>query len=275
MNSILEKKQVGPQVTEYVLAAPAIAKKAKAGQFVIILVSEKGERIPLTIADNDPEKGTVTIVVQEVGRTTAHLNELGVGDNVEGLVGPLGKESEIEKVGTVVCIGGGVGIACIYPIARDLKRAGNKVISIIGARTKSLLIWEDRMADVSDEIYVTTDDGSHGHKGFVTDELKRLIDEGVEINLVYAVGPAIMMKAVANTTREAGTKTIVSLNSVMVDGTGMCGGCRVQIGDETKFVCVDGPEFDAHLVDFDELMKRQSTYKNHEKESASRGIKQG
>ncbi len=264
LNKILEKKTLGPQVKEFVFEAPVIARKAKPGQFLILRVTETGERIPLTIADANPERGTLTIVVQEVGKTTMLLGALEVGDAILDIIGPLGIESEIEPFGTVVCVGGGVGIACVYPIAKALKAAGNKLLSIIGARSRDLLIWEDRMRQVSDETFVTTDDGSYGQKGFVTDVLKRLVDEGRTLNLVYAVGPAVMMRAVANVTRQPGIRTIASLNSIMVDGTGMCGGCRVQVGEETKFVCVDGPEFDAHQVDFDELMKRQRSYTEQE-----------
>jgi len=268
MNKILDKKILGIQIKQYVLEAPLIARKAKAGQFVILRVNETGERIPLTIADSDPDAGTLTLVVQEVGKTTRLLASLEVDDSVADLIGPLGHPSEIKDYGTVVCIGGGVGIACVYPIAKALKEAGNKVISIIGARNRGLVIWENRMREVSDALYITTDDGSYGTKGFVTDELKSLIKDKTEINMVYAVGPAIMMKFVAEMTRPKKIPTVASLNSVMVDGTGMCGGCRVQIGDEAKFVCVDGPEFDAHMVDFDLLIQRQGTYKEEEDVSA-------
>jgi len=268
MNEIVDKVVLAPEVKQFTIRAPLIARKAQAGQFVVLRVNETGERIPLTLADRDPEAGTITIVVQEVGKTTRLLGQLEAGDALADVIGPLGVPSEIEQFGTVVCIGGGVGIACIYPIAKALKEAGNRVVSIIGARTKSLLTWEDRMREVSDDLRVTTDDGSYGHKGFVTDELKGLIEDGTPIVLVYAVGPAVMMRAVAEVTRPHELRTIVSLNSIMIDGTGMCGGCRVGIGGETRFVCVHGPEFDAHQVDFGELMQRQRIYLDEEKLAA-------
>ena len=275
MYEILERTVLGPAVNEFKIKAPLIAEKAKAGQFVVLRVNETGERFPLTIADRSPEQGTLTLVVQEMGKSSKLLGTLQAGDVVLDVIGPLGVASEIENYGTAVCVGGGVGIACIFPIARALKQAGNNVISIIGARTKDLLIWEDRMREASDQVLVTTDDGSYGKKGFVTDELRALLEGGTHVDLVYAVGPAIMMKFVAKVTKEFNVRTIASLNSVMVDGTGMCGGCRVQVGDDTKFVCVDGPEFDAHEVDFDELIQRQQTYKEEERESLERFERKG
>jgi len=263
-HTIIRKRVIAPEVKEYVVRAPVLAHKAKAGQFVIVRIDEAGERIPLTIADADAAAGTITLVVQEVGKTTIEMGSLGEGDAILNLIGPLGTPSHIEKFGTVCMIGGGIGIAPIYPIAVAMRAAGNTVISIIGARTKELLFWEEKMREASDELYVTTDDGSYGAKGFVSNELERLIKEGREINLITAIGPVPMMRAVVETTRPHGIRTIVSLNPIMIDGTGMCGGCRVTVGDETKFTCVDGPEFDGHLVDFDELVQRQSYYKDAE-----------
>ncbi len=261
---ILLKKELTPDTKLYEISAPLIAKKAKAGQFIILRLSETGERIPLTIADFDANKGTVTIVVQEVGKTTRELGSMDAGEHILNFIGPLGKPSEIEEYGTVVCIGGGVGIALIYPVICALKEKGNEVISIIGARNEELLIFEKEIGDKSDNLFITTDDGTKGHHGFVSDILKRLIDEGKKIDLVMAAGPIIMMKVVADVTRPYGMKTVVSLNPIMVDGTGMCGSCRVMVGEETKFACVDGPEFDGHLVDFDLLMARNARYLGEE-----------
>ncbi|HDH09370.1 MAG: sulfide/dihydroorotate dehydrogenase-like FAD/NAD-binding protein [Thermoplasmata archaeon] len=266
MYEILAKESLAPVTKLMVISAPEVARKAKAGQFVIIRVVEEGERIPLTIADYDREEGTITIVFQEVGKTTMHLGTLEVGDRLASFTGPLGNPTEVEHYGTVVCVGGGVGIAAVYPIARALKEAGNRVISIIGARNKELLIWEDRMRSVSDEIIVCTDDGSYGRKALVTEPLKELMEERAEeIDRVWAVGPAIMMKFCSLTTKPFGVKTIVSLNPIMVDGTGMCGSCRVEVGGETKFTCVDGPEFDGHQVDWDLLLARLRIYVEEEK----------
>ena len=244
--------------------APDVARKAKAGQFVVVRVKEHGERIPLTIAEYDRESGEVTIVFQEVGKTTRLLGTLGVGDELASFTGPLGRPTEIEDYGTVVCVGGGAGIAVVYPIAQALKQAGNMVISIIGARNKDLLIWEDRMRSASDELIVCTDDGSHGRKALVTEPLKEIL-ENRKVDVVWAIGPTVMMKFCALTTKPFGVKTIVSLNSIMVDGTGMCGSCRVEVDGETKFVCVDGPEFDGHEVDWNLLMGRQRMYLAEEK----------
>jgi len=241
-----------------------IAKKAKPGQFIILRMDDKGERIPLTIADWDEK--TITIVFMEVGKTTQKLATLSAGDSIADFVGPLGQPTEIESFGRVIVVGGGVGIPLVFPIARELKRKGNTVISIIGSRNKDLLFWEDKMRSVSDEIIVTTDDGSYGRKALVTQPLQEILDRE-KIERVFAVGPVIMMKFCAATTKPFGVKTIVSLNPIMVDGTGMCGCCRVEVGGETKFACVDGPDFDAHLVDFDLLMMRQRAYLDEEKKA--------
>src|SRR5659263_75720 len=266
MYKILDKVDYSDDVYMQVIEAPAVAAACQPGQFIVLRIHEEGERIPLTIADFDREAGTITIVVQAVGKSTRHLQRLGKGDSLANFIGPLGLPSEIEKVGTVICAGGGVGVAPVYPIARALKEAGNKVISIVAARNESLLLWEDKMREVSDELIVTTDDGSCGRHCLVTEPLKELCEAG-GIDLIYAIGPGIMMKFCCKTTEEYGVKTIVSLNSIMVDGTGMCGACRVSVGGETKFVCVDGPEFDGHQVDFDLLMSRQRQYLKQEKES--------
>ena len=265
VNQIIRKEELAPNIKLFEIDQPLIARKVQPGQFVVIRHNEKGERIPLTVADYDRDRGTITIIFQEVGKSTYQMGELTVGDTLLDVVGPLGQPSEIANYGTVVCIGGGVGIAPVYPITRALKAAGNHTIAIIGARTKELLFWEERFREISHELYITTDDGSYGRKGFVSDELQRLIDDGYKIDRVWAIGPAIMMKVVCDVTRPHKIKTIVSLNPIMVDGTGMCGACRVEVGGETKFTCVDGPEFDGHLVDFDLLMKRQSIYKEQEK----------
>jgi len=262
---ILDKAVLTPVTMLYVIEAPEIARKAEAGQFVILRVDEKGERIPLTIADYDREDGTVTIVVQELGKTSKQLSTLGVGDELASFTGPLGCPTEIENYGTVVLVGGGLGIAPIYPICRALREAGNHVIAIIGARTKELLFWEDEVRSVSDEVLVCTDDGSYVRKALVTVPLKELLDSGRKIDRVWGIGPAIMMKFVALTTQPYRVKTIVSLNSIMVDGTGMCGSCRVSVGGRTLFACVDGPEFDGHEVDWDLLLSRQRMYQDLEK----------
>ena len=262
---VVDKKEIAPKVFRITIKAPVIAQKRKPGQFVLLRINETGERIPLTIADANAETGTLDIIFQEVGKTTMQLAKMKIGEFILNVAGPLGKPTEIHKYGTVVAIGGGVGIAPLYPVAKAFKEAGNKVISIIGARTKELLILENEMRKISDELIVTTDDGSYVQKGFVTDILKKLIDDKVTIDFVITIGPAVMMKAVSNLTKTYKIKTMVSLNSIMIDGTGMCGGCRVSIGGETKFVCVDGPEFDGHLVDFDELLKRQRIYISQEK----------
>jgi ferredoxin--NADP+ reductase len=269
MYKILNKEELSEHVTLFDIDAADIAKKAKPGNFFLLKIDEEGERIPLTIADFDREKGTLTTVFQKVGKTTHHLGTLNEGDFLSDVIGPLGMPSHIENFGKVACVGGGVGIAPVYPITRGLKEAGNKVFSIIGARSKDLLFWEEKMRNVSDELIVTTDDGSYGRKALVTVPLEELLKNG-DINLVVAIGPAIMMKFVCKTTEKYNTKTVVSLNSVMIDGTGMCGGCRVDVGGETKFCCVDGPEFDGHKVNFDLLMARQRMYLDEEKEAMER-----
>jgi len=265
MYEIMEKQELAHTVYLYKIKAPLIAKKRKAGQFVVLRMNEHGERIPLTIVDSDETTGTVTIIVQEVGKSTAILGDMGVGDSILDVVGPLGKPTHIERFGTVVCVGGGIGTAPVLPIARALKAAGNKVISIIGARTKGLLILEKEMRETSDELWITTDDGSCGHHGFVTQVLQNFINEGLKIGCVVGIGPVPMMRAVANTTRPYKLLTVVSLNPIMVDGTGMCGACRVTIGGKNQFVCVDGPEFNGHEVDFDELVMRNRSYMKEEK----------
>lgn len=265
MAKILKKTNLAPQVYEFIVDAPLVAHKCQPGQFVIIRTEEESERIPLTIADFDREQGTITMIVQAVGNTTKHLCEtFNENDDILDVVGPLGMPSHIENFGTVVCVGGGIGVAPVYPIARALKEVGNKVISIIGARNKDLIIFEDKMAAISDELIITTDDGSAGQKGFVTDPLKKMLESGNMPGMVLAIGPVIMMKNVAETTRPYKVPTVASLNTIMVDGTGMCGGCRVRVGDDNKFACVDGPEFDAHLVDFANLVQRQQMYKGQE-----------
>jgi len=263
---ILEKQVLSDVTKLMVVEAPHVARKARAGQFVIVRIDEHGERIPLTIADYDREAGTITLIFQEVGKSTKHLGTLNVGDALATLAGPLGHPTEIANYGTVVCVGGGVGIAPIFPIARSLKEAGNHVVSIIGARTRDLLFWEDRMRAVSDELVVCTDDGSYGRKALVTEPLKELLEaRGKEIARVWAIGPAIMMKFVSLTTKPFGIPTIVSLNTIMIDGTGMCGGCRVLLEEGAQFVCVDGPEFDGHKVDWDNLLARLSFYRDEER----------
>ncbi len=262
---ILKKQELVNSIYLMEVLAPGVARKAQPGQFIILRIDEKGERIPLTIADFNNRTGTITMIFQTVGKTTTKLSALNEGDTIENFTGPLGNPAHIDKVGTVVLIGGGVGVAPVFPQARAFQQAGNKVISIIGARNASLLLWEDRMREVSDELYITTDDGTKGHHGFVTDIIKKLLETGVKINKVVAIGPPVMMRAVAGVTKPFNVRTIASLNSIMVDGTGMCGACRVLVGNETKFVCVDGPEFDAHLVDFTLLMHRLSMYQSEEK----------
>lgn len=267
MNKIVEARIIAPDIKLFRIEAPRIAAKRKAGQFVVVRVHDHGERIPLTIADSNTEDGTITIIVQGIGKTTKHLNTLNTGDIIRDVVGPLGKPSEIENFGTAVSIGGGVGTAIAFPTAKALKEAGNKVISILGGRTKEFVILEDEMKEFSDEVYPTTDDGSYGFHGFVTQKLQELIDEGRKLDFVLAIGPIPMMKAVADVTKPYGIKTVVSLNPIMVDGTGMCGGCRAIVDDKTVFVCVDGPEFDAHKVNFDVLTKRNKMYLSQEKQS--------
>jgi ferredoxin--NADP+ reductase len=269
MSAILEKKELVPKIYELVVEAPRIAKKARAGQFVVVMADERGERVPLTIADFDRQKGTITLVLMVVGTSSLKLSRLDAGQAFYALIGPLGKASEIEDFSTVVMVAGGVGTAPVYPIAREFQQRGSRVITIQGARSKDLLFWMDRLASVSHEHILTTDDGTFGRKGLVTEPLKEVLagDRDHSIGCVYAIGPAVMMKFCALTTKPFGTKTIASLNSVMIDGTGMCGGCRVEVGGQTQFTCVDGPEFDAHLVDWDLLLSRQKIY--HEQEACS------
>jgi ferredoxin--NADP+ reductase len=268
MYRIIKKEVLSDVVKLMEIEAPHIAHRAAAGQFVIVRIDEFGERIPLTIADYSREKGTITIIFQELGKSTMHLGRLNPGDSLASFAGPLGHPTEIRNFGTVVCIGGGVGIAPIYPIARALKEAGNKVISIIGARTKELLFWEEKMRAVSDELIVCTDDGSQGRQSLVTEPLKEILaNKNNHIAKVWAIGPAIMMKFVTLTTKSYDVPTIVSLNTIMIDGTGMCGGCRVLLEEGAQFVCVDGPEFNGHKVDWDNLLSRLSFYKDEEKKA--------
>jgi ferredoxin--NADP+ reductase len=262
---IVNAQFIAPGIKRFVIEAPRIARKQRPGQFVIVRVNEKGERIPLTIERSDPEKGTVNIVVQSIGKTTNLLNSLETGDSILDIVGPLGKPSEIENFGTVVVMGGGVGTAMAYPTAAAMKKAGNRVITILGGRNKDLVLLENEMRQVSDTVYVTTDDGSYGDKGLVTDRLRQLIDNGTRIDQVLAVGPIPMMRAVADMTRKERIRTMVSLNPIMIDGTGMCGGCRVLVEGKSEFACVDGPEFDAHRVDFAVLVQRNAMYRDAEK----------
>lgn len=265
---IISKKMLSENVFSFVFDAKQVALKRKPGQFVIIRMHEQGERIPLTIADADSENGTLTLIFQVVGKSTAHLSEMEPGQEILDLVGPLGKPTHIEKIGTVACIGGGVGIAPVFPITQGMKSAGNQIISIIGSRTKNLLILEEEMKTVSDEFIVSTDDGSYGYKGFVSQALEsNYLLPGKHIDLVVTIGPVPMMRAVCDVTKKYNIPTVVSLNSIMVDATGMCGACRVSVGGKTKFVCVDGPEFDGHQVDFKELIDRQNIYLDQEKES--------
>ncbi len=261
---ILSKKQLCEGQFEIVVDAPNVTRNGKAGQFIILRVDENGERIPLTIADIDKEKNELTIVFMAVGYTTKKLAQLEAGEEIEDLVGPLGVPTNVKKYGTVVCVAGGYGAAPCYLIAKSLKEAGNKVYMIMGTRTKDLLFWEDKMKEASSELFVTTNDGSHGRQGLVTEVLQEIIDRET-VDFVITVGPMPMMKAVADLTREPAIKTEASMNPLMVDGTGMCGACRVTVGGETKFACVDGPDFDAHLIDFDEVIQRSRIYKDQEK----------
>ncbi|MBN2254613.1 MAG: sulfide/dihydroorotate dehydrogenase-like FAD/NAD-binding protein [Deltaproteobacteria bacterium] len=267
MNLIREKTFLSNSVVKMVIEAPDVARKRKAGQFVVLMTDEKGERIPLTIVDSDVDNGTITIIFQVVGKTTTCLSEMKVGDSLYSVLGPLGRPTEVERFGTVACVGGGVGIAVIYPITKALKEAGNRVISIIGARTKDILILEDEIKAVSDELHITTDDGSYGFHGFVSEVLQNVIDSEEVIDRVFAIGPVPMMRVVCDVTRPSGITTIVSLNPIMVDATGMCGACRVSVGGCTKFACVDGPEFDGHDVDFNLLTSRLRMYYVQEKEA--------
>lgn len=264
MYEIVRQETLVPLIHLFEVSAPALARKAQAGQFVIVRLDDSGERIPLTLADWDTVNGTITLVVQEVGATSRKMAKLKAGDALLDLVGPLGLPSEIEKFGNVACVGGGVGVAPVMPIARAMKEKGNRVLSIMGARNKDLLFWEDKMRAVSHDLVVTTDDGSYGRKALVTEPLKDLLQKE-KIDRVIAIGPSVMMKFCAKTTQPFGVKTIVSLNTIMVDGTGMCGCCRASVGGKTKFACVDGPDFDGHEVDWDLVMARQRTYLDEEK----------
>ena len=265
MNRILEKQQLSEEVFRIRVEAPDIAMARKAGQFIILLLdSNFGERIPLTIADADPEEGSITLIFQTVGNTTHRLALLNKGDHIENILGPLGTPTHIENFGTAVCVGGGIGTAPLYPIVEALKKAGNRIITIIGARTKELIVMEEELRTLSDELIVCTDDGSYGRKALVTEPLKELCERTPKPDIAVAIGPPIMMKFCAETTRPYGIYTVVSLNTIMIDGTGMCGGCRVSVGGKTKFVCVDGPEFDGHAVDFDLMMKRLRAFKPRE-----------
>lgn len=276
MNEILSKTELAPKIVEFVVQAPRLARKALAGQFVVVMASEEGERIPLTIADFDRQQGTITMVLMVVGTSSMKLARLEVGDALHALIGPLGQPSEIDDYQSVVLVAGGVGTAPVYPIARAFHERGVHVITIQGARNKELLFWTERMARVSHEHIITTDDGSFGRKGLVIDPLKELLEQDPErrIGCVYAIGPAVMMKFCAKATQPFGVKTMVSLNTVMVDGTGMCGGCRVTVGNEVRFTCADGPEFDGHQVDWDELLSRQKVYVEHETCSLKRYVEQ-
>ncbi len=264
MKEIIEKKQLSEEVFKLKVEAPLISQECLPGQFIILQIDENGERIPLTIADSDSQKGTITLIFQAVGKTTRLLSELREGGAILNLVGPLGKPTHIDSFGTVAGVGGGIGVAPLYPIAKAMKKKGNRLVIIIGARTKDLIILEDEIRSIADDLIICTDDGSYGRKALVTDPLKELCESTKKPDLVTAIGPPIMMKFCAETTRPYHIPTVVSLNTIMVDGTGMCGGCRVTVGDKTQFVCVDGPEFDGHLVDFDNMMNRLRTYKKHE-----------
>jgi ferredoxin--NADP+ reductase len=270
MYKIVDKKELGPKIKLLEIEAPVIARKAQAGQFVIVRVNKKGERIPLTLVDWSKEKGTITLIFLEVGASTEKLGMLSVGEAVENVCGPLGNPSEIRNYGLVCVVGGGVGTASALPIMRAMKQAGNKVVGIIAAKTAGLLILEEYIGKVADELFISTDDGTKGYKGFACDLLKSLIDKGYKFDVVYAIGPTIMMRTIADTTKPYGIKTIVSLNPIMVDGMGMCGACRVTVACKTRFACVEGPEFDAHQVDFRELQKRQGVFLEEEKLSIQR-----
>lgn len=267
MFKIVRKEVLNPTVKLLEIEAPYVARKAQPGQFIILRVNEDGERIPLTVADYDREKGTVTIIFQEVGKTTRMLGTMEAGDDILDFVGPLGLASHFDGVKKAAIVGGGLGTAIAYPQAKKLHSMGVEVDSIAGFRNKDLIILEKEMSEVSSRLFITTDDGSNGNKGFVTDVLKKLIDEGNKYDVVIAIGPLIMMKVVCNLTKQYGIKTVISMNPVMIDGTGMCGGCRVTVGGKTKFACVDGPDFDGHEVDFDEAMRRQQMYKPEERKS--------
>ncbi len=267
MFEVIEKRVLSPVVSLLKFSAPHIAKSRKPGQFIIFQIDENGERVPLTIADSNPEEGSITLICQSVGKSTRQFNSLEKGDKLTSLVGPLGKPSHIENFGNAVCVGGGLGIAVVYPLGKALKEAGNRVDSIMGFRSKELLFMEEELRSISDELHIVTDDGSYVRRGLVTDVLKELIEKGQKIDIVFAVGPVPMMNAVCQLTKKYNINTVVSLNPIMVDGTGMCGACRVTVDNKTQFVCVDGPEFDGHKVDFVELSKRQAFYRDNEKKA--------
>ena len=270
MNTIRKREELGRNVVRYVVDAPLVATHRKPGQFVIIRVTDHGERIPLTIADANPEMGTISLIVQSVGKTTREMAMLRPGNAIHDIVGPLGKPAHIQRFGTVLCIGGGIGTAPLYPIAKGMREARNRVITVLGARAHDLVILEDDMRNVSDELIVTTDDGSYGTKGLVTDAIRSLVSGGTHIDQAVVIGPPLMMKFTSLLTKELGIPTMASLNPIMIDGTGMCGGCRVTVGGEIKFACVDGPEFDAHEVDWDSMIRRLGTYRTAEQAAAER-----
>jgi NAD(P)H-flavin reductase len=270
MNTIRKREELGPNVIRYVVDAPLVAMHRKPGQFVIIRVTDHGERIPLTIADANPEMGTISLIVQSVGKSTREMATLRPGNAIHDVVGPLGRPTHIQRFGTVLCVGGGIGIAPLYPIAKGMKEAHNHVITVLGARTHDLLILEDDMRNVSDELIVTTDDGSYGTKGLVTDAIRSLVGGGTHIDQAVVIGPPLMMKFTSLLTKELGIPTMASLNPIMIDGTGLCGACRVTVGGEMKFACVDGPEFDAHEVDWDSMIRRLGTYRTAEQGAAER-----
>ena len=270
MNTICRREEIGCNVVRYVVDAPLVATHRKPGQFVIVRVTDHGERIPLTIADANPEMGTISLIVQSVGKTTREMAMLRSGDTIHDIVGPLGRPTHIEQFGSVLCVGGGIGIAPLYPIAKGMKEAHNHVITVLGARTHDLLILEDDLRTVSDELIVTTDDGSYGTKGLVTDAIRSLVNGGTHIDQAIVIGPPLMMKFTSLLTKELGIPTMASLNPIMIDGTGMCGGCRVTVAGEIKFACVDGPEFDAHKVDWDSMIRRLGTYRTAEQQAAER-----
>jgi len=269
-NRILDKTEIADGICRFKIESPKIARKRKAGNFVIVRANEYAERIPLTIVDSDVERGCITLIIQSVGKSTCLLNSLNRGDELADVIGPLGHPTPIESFGSVVCVGGGVGTAEVLPIARAAKHADNQVISVIGSRNKNLLILEDEMREASDELYIVTDDGTYERQGLVVDPLSDLIFDGQDIDVVYAIGPMPMMRAVAELTEPYNIKTLVSLNPIMIDGTGMCGGCRVVVDGKTRFACVDGPEFDAHLVDFDSLILRNRAYAVEERVALER-----
>lgn len=265
MFKILDRQLLGPKIQCIVLNAPLVAQKAEPGQFVMVRIHKKGKRIPLSLADFNSRQDTITIVFQEIGKTTHQLGSLNKGDFIPDLLGPQGNPTEIENFGNVVVVGGGIGVAPVFPLARKLKEAGNHVTAVLGYRSKEYLFWEEKLRSVSDRVSIATNDGSYGKKGFVTDILSEMMTSGKKIDRVLAIGPAVMMKAISDLTRASKIKTVVSLNSMMVCGMGMCGACRITVNNETRFTCMDGPDFDGHQVDFEELMKRLDTYKTEEK----------